>query len=91
MHDAWLSLVAMALGHAAYVTDQTMLYKEGTSSVVTEAKKTYAEDIKGKLTALDKQRQIVLTSVPMLKEFRRIYTGILSDNIRDIVDAIHRS
>ena len=86
MHDAWLSLVGISFGHTAYVNKQTMRYRDSTSSV-TGHNETYGNDIKGKFSALDKQRQILLTPIPMYKEFVRIYGDKLSPHCRNVFDA----
>lgn len=86
MHDAWLSLIAISLGHIAYLNKQTMYYRDISSSV-TGHNKTYREDLKSKWLTLNKQRQIVLAPIPMYKEFIRIYGHELQEEDMEAFNA----
>ena len=86
MHDVWLALIALSMGHMTYLNKQTMFYRDLTTSV-TGHNETYKEDIKSKFFTLDQQRNILLTPIPMYKEFIRIYGDELSFYVRSIFDA----
>lgn len=71
MHDSWIGLIAAAFGKIKYINEPTMKYRQHTGNVMGSI--GFWEDMKNKLSCLDKQRQIVMKTTAQLGEFIDIY------------------
>lgn len=90
MHDAWMALIASCFGVILYSDRKTYMYRQHLGNVLGAKKGELIGEVLYKLTDRSekkKSRENYAKLYEQAKEFRRIYSGRLTDNQLEVLDA----
>lgn len=83
-HDWWVALIAASLGRIGYLDEKTLYYRQHGGNVVGNS--GFYSYVKNRVTSLKRQKESLLLLQKQAGEFGCLYGGLLSADVREIVD-----